>query len=90
MHFPTALLTALTLVADAFKGVDHIRFASRVTAMGDDWIALERPLPYDLRTRWQVGCPLMLSDAHMCGCEQAMPMQQAFWWGRTAQWHALL
>lgn len=41
--------------ADAFAGTDHIRFPSRITAVGPGWIQLQRPLPYDVRTQWQVG-----------------------------------
>lgn len=39
---------------DSFKGTDHIRFPSRVLRKGLDWIDLERPLPYDVRTAWNV------------------------------------
>ncbi|PRW61133.1 polyadenylate-binding 4 [Chlorella sorokiniana] len=39
---------------NAFKGTDHNRFSTRVVAKGADWLQLERPLPYDLRVRWQV------------------------------------
>ncbi len=50
---PPHLLLPLS-AADAFKGTDHIRFPTRVVAKGADWLQLERPLPYDLRTRWEV------------------------------------
>lgn len=40
-------------ITDAFQNVDHIRFPTRVVAKGADWLQLERPLPYDLRTRWR-------------------------------------
>ncbi|PSC77016.1 band 7 isoform A [Micractinium conductrix] len=36
-----------------FPKSDHIRMASRVAAIGDGWIELERPLPWDLRRKWQ-------------------------------------
>lgn len=39
---------------NAFYDTDHIRFASRVVAKGANWIKFERPLPYNIRTRWQV------------------------------------
>ena len=41
--------------AGVFPKSDHIRMASRVAAIGDGWIELERPLPWDLRRKWQVG-----------------------------------
>lgn len=40
--------------ADAFFDSDHIRFLSKVVDKGPGWIRLERPLPYDLRTKWNV------------------------------------
>lgn len=52
--------------ADAFQGSDHIRFPTRVVAKGPGWIQLERPLPYDIRTRWQARCsrdPLLCKGA---------------------------
>ena len=52
-HLPAHLLPASS-AADAFEGADHIRFSFRVTAKGSNWIQLSRPLPYNLRTRWQV------------------------------------
>ena len=60
LHAVTLLalfLTAvsITLPADSFAGTDHIRFASRVAAVGNGWVELERPLRYDVRTAWQVG-----------------------------------
>lgn len=42
------------LLADAFFDSDHIRFLSKVVDKGPGWIRLERPLPYDLRTKWDV------------------------------------
>lgn len=38
-----------------FEKQDHVRFASRVKAVGRDFIILERPLTYDLRLWWKVG-----------------------------------
>ena len=34
---------------------ERVRFPSRVSAIGDGWIELERPLMYDLRMEWQAG-----------------------------------
>lgn len=38
-----------------FYGKDRIRFVSRVVAVGTGWVQFERPLPYDVRTKWKVG-----------------------------------
>ncbi|EFN53338.1 hypothetical protein CHLNCDRAFT_137066 [Chlorella variabilis] len=37
---------------NVFPKSDHIRMASRVSAVGDGWIELERPLPWDMREQW--------------------------------------
>lgn len=37
-----------------FYGKDRIRFVSRVVAVGPGWVQFERPLPYDVRTKWKV------------------------------------
>ncbi|KAL4458888.1 hypothetical protein ABPG75_013753 [Micractinium tetrahymenae] len=37
---------------NVFPTSDHIRMASRVAAIGNGWIELERPLPWDLREKW--------------------------------------
>lgn len=37
-----------------FYGKDRIRFVSRVVAVGPGWVQFERPLPYDIRTKWKV------------------------------------
>ncbi|KAL4435853.1 hypothetical protein ABPG77_000615 [Micractinium sp. CCAP 211/92] len=34
--------------------LERLRFASRVAAVGEGWIELERPLPLDLHVDWQV------------------------------------
>ncbi|KAL4423184.1 hypothetical protein ABPG77_000317 [Micractinium sp. CCAP 211/92] len=36
-----------------FYGKDRIRFVSRVVAVGPGWVQFERPLPYDIRTKWK-------------------------------------
>lgn len=42
------------LLADSFPESDHVRFLVKVVEKGKDWVRLERPLPYDMRVRWQV------------------------------------
>ncbi|KAL4458887.1 hypothetical protein ABPG75_013752 [Micractinium tetrahymenae] len=36
-----------------FYGKDRIRFVSRIVAVGPGWVQFERPLPYDIRTKWK-------------------------------------
>ncbi|KAL4433787.1 hypothetical protein ABPG75_000228 [Micractinium tetrahymenae] len=38
--------------ASPYSG-ERIRFASRVRRVGDGWVELERPLPYDVRLGWE-------------------------------------
>lgn len=40
--------------AEPYDG-ERVRFASRVAAVGQGWVELERALPYDMRLEWQVG-----------------------------------
>lgn len=57
LFLPPNPVRTLALCADAFPGADHIRFPTRVVAKGPDWLLLERPLPYDLRVKWDVSGP---------------------------------
>lgn len=49
----------------------------RVAAVGNDWIELERPLPYDVHPDWGVSCPcrgllrLLLQPAVVAVCRSA-------------------
>ncbi|EFN53344.1 hypothetical protein CHLNCDRAFT_137072 [Chlorella variabilis] len=54
---------------NAFEGADHIRFSFRVTAKGSNWIQLSRPLPYNLRTRWQVHVYQIYASVQHSGIE---------------------
>lgn len=36
-----------------FPNNDRLRFPFKVTAVGDGWIDIDRPLPIDLRLRWE-------------------------------------
>lgn len=38
---------------DVYPRDDHIRFLSRVSAFGSNWIEFERAIPYDLRLKWK-------------------------------------
>lgn len=40
-----------------FYGKERIRYLSRVKAVGSNWVEFERPLPYDVRTKWKVKMP---------------------------------
>ena len=66
---------------DVFKGADRIRFAFKVTAKGPGWIQLQRPLPYNLRTRWQVHVYQFYATVQHSGVED---MTFKFPWGEQA------
>ncbi|KAI7840897.1 hypothetical protein COHA_005425 [Chlorella ohadii] len=36
-----------------FPGKDRVRFVSRVKSVGNGYVEFERPLPYDVRTKWE-------------------------------------
>lgn len=62
--------------AGSFRGTDHIRFPSRIRALGRNWIELERALPYDIRTSWDVGGLCGACAAPLCcaGSAEALPL----------------
>ncbi|KAL4458885.1 hypothetical protein ABPG75_013750 [Micractinium tetrahymenae] len=55
---------------NAFSGSDHLRFPSRVTKVGQGYIELERPVPWDLRTEWQPVVHKFASTTQHSGVER--------------------